>query len=148
MTKENVKGKFSSVKEKTNSLEITARQAFRLKREFLLKNNHRRLYEKNIVAASIKLIIMITCKKNNRMRIKPFRFATVTILFHLLFILPASSQQPIKTYDREWKQVNGFLKKELPGSALAQVKKIYQLAKKEKQNAQLIKSLIYITGIQ
>ncbi len=41
-----------------------------------------------------------------------------------------------------------FVKKELPGSALAQVKKIYHLAKKEKQDAQVIKALIYMTSLQ
>jgi hypothetical protein len=91
---------------------------------------------------------MITCKKINRMRIKPFRFITASILFHLLIIVPAFSQQPLKTYDKEWKQVNEFVKKELPRSALEEVKKIYQLAKKDKQDAQVVKSLIYMTGLQ
>src|SRR5438045_3121028 len=92
--------------------------------------------------------MMITCKKINRMRIKPFRFITASILFHLLIIVPAFSQQPLRTYDKEWKQVNEFVKKELPRSALEQVKKIYQLAKKDKQDAQVVKSLIYMTGLQ
>src|SRR4029079_18507772 len=92
--------------------------------------------------------MMITCKKINRMRIKPSRFIIASILFHLLIIVPAFSQQSIKTYDKEWKQVNEFVKKELPRSALEQVKKIYQVAKKDKQDAQVVKSLIYMTGLQ
>ncbi len=82
------------------------------------------------------------------MRIKPFRFITASILFHLLIIVSAFSQQSIKTYDKEWKQVNEFVKQNLPKSALDQVKKIYQLAKKDKQDAQVVKSLIYMTGLQ
>jgi hypothetical protein len=92
--------------------------------------------------------MIITCKKINRMRIKPFRFIVASILFHLLIIVSAFSQQPLKTYNKEWKQVNEFVKKELPRSALEQVKKIYQLAKKDKQDAQVVKSLIYMTGLQ
>ena len=83
---------------------------------------------------------MITCKKINRMRIKPFRVIISSILFHLLIIVSAFSQS-LKNYDKEWKQVNEFVKKDLPKSALEQVKKIYQLAKKDKQDAQVIKSL-------
>src|ERR1044072_7285194 len=82
------------------------------------------------------------------MPIKPFRFLTTTILFHLFIIASAFSQQSTKNDDNEWKQVNGFVKKEVPKSALAQVKKIYLLAKKDKQDAQVIKSLIYMIGLQ
>jgi hypothetical protein len=82
------------------------------------------------------------------MRIKPSRFIVASILLHLLITVPAFSQEAIKTYDKEWKQVNEFIKKELPRSALEQVKKIYQLAKKDKQDAQVVKSLIYVTGLQ
>ena len=60
----------------------------------------------------------------------------------------ANSQNSIKNYDAAWKRVEDFVKKKLPKSALTEVKKIYQLAKKEKQDAQIIKSLVYITGLQ
>ena len=39
-------------------------------------------------------------------------------------------------------------KKKLPKSALAEVKKIYTLAKKEKQDAQVIKAVVYMIGLQ
>ena len=73
-----------------------------------------------------------------------FLFAT---LFSL-FTMNANSQGPIKKYETAWKKVEDHVKKNLPKSALAEVKKIYQLAKKEKQDAQIIKSLVYITGLQ
>jgi hypothetical protein len=60
----------------------------------------------------------------------------------------AHSQTPIKKYEKEWKKVEAFNNKKLPQSALAEVKKIYALAKKENQDAQVIKSLLYITGLQ
>jgi hypothetical protein len=82
------------------------------------------------------------------MPIKPFRFVIASMISYLFMIGSSFSQQPIKTYDKEWKQVNEFVKKELPKSALEQVKKIYQTAKKDKQDAQVIKSLIYMTGLQ
>jgi hypothetical protein len=65
------------------------------------------------------------------------------------FITTQISAQPIvKNYEKEWKQVDAFIKKELPKSALEQVKKIYQQAKKEKQDVQVIKALVYMTGLQ
>ena len=60
----------------------------------------------------------------------------------------AGSQDIIKNYGKEWKTVDDFVKKNLPKSALTEVKKIYALAKKEKQDAQVIKSLVYMTGLQ
>src|SRR5436190_230028 len=71
----------------------------------------------------------------------------ITILSGL-FILPVNGQQSIKNYDKEWKKVEGFAKKNLPKSALIEVKKIYELAKKEKQDAQLIKAVVYMIGLQ
>ncbi len=65
-----------------------------------------------------------------------------------LFAMNANSQNNIKTYDAAWKRVEEFVKKNLPKSALTEVKKIYQLAKKEQQDAQIIKSLVYMTGLQ
>jgi len=65
-----------------------------------------------------------------------------------LFTLHANSQTPTKNYEKEWKRVEAFAKKNLPKSALTEVKKIYTLAKKENQEAQVIKSLVYITGLQ
>ncbi len=58
------------------------------------------------------------------------------------------SQNPIKNYSTEWKRVDAFVEKGLPKSALEEVKKIYALAKKDKQDAQVIKSLVYITNVQ
>ncbi|HEX7904246.1 MAG TPA: alpha-2-macroglobulin family protein [Chitinophagaceae bacterium] len=65
-----------------------------------------------------------------------------------LLTMNAFSQNPIKKYEKEWKKVEEFTKKNLPKSALAEVKNIYALAKKENQDAQVIKALVYITGLQ
>ncbi len=62
--------------------------------------------------------------------------------------MSAGSQETIKNYEKEWKVVDDFVKKNLPKSALTEVKKIYALAKKEKQGAQLIKTLVYMTSLQ
>jgi len=70
------------------------------------------------------------------------------ILFISLFTMRASSQNPRKNYEKEWKRVEAFAKKGLPKSALGEVKKIYTLAKKDDQDAQVIKSLVYMTGLQ
>jgi len=60
----------------------------------------------------------------------------------------AISQLPVKNYEKEWNKVDGLVKKGLPTSALEEAKKIYQLAKKDKQDAQVIKSLMYMIGLQ
>jgi len=81
------------------------------------------------------------------MNLSVIRRSVLFVLFISLFIMSARSQN-IKNYEREWKKVEGFAKKGLPKSALEEVKKIHALAKKEKQDAQLIKALVYMTGLQ
>lgn len=71
----------------------------------------------------------------------------MSILFGMSFE-DGFSQGPVKNYTKEWKKVEDFTNKNLPKSALAEVKKIYALAKAEKQDAQLIKSLVYMIGLQ
>ncbi len=71
-----------------------------------------------------------------------------TFSFISLLSMNANSQAPVKNYEKEWKKVEAFIEKQLPKSALIEVKKIYDLAKKEKQDAQIIKALVYITGLQ
>ncbi|HEY6064234.1 MAG TPA: alpha-2-macroglobulin family protein, partial [Chitinophagaceae bacterium] len=72
----------------------------------------------------------------------------LVITFFSLFSLNASSQTSVKNYEKEWKKIEDFVNKGLPKSALTEVKKLYDLAKKEKQDAQVIKSLVYMTGLQ
>lgn len=72
-----------------------------------------------------------------------------TLLFFvfLLFSLPLLAQ--VKDYAAEWKKVDDLLqRKGLPQSALTEVKKIYSRAKAEKQDAQVIKALLYMTMLQ
>ncbi|HEX5652342.1 MAG TPA: alpha-2-macroglobulin, partial [Chitinophagaceae bacterium] len=77
-----------------------------------------------------------------------FKTLFFLLLTSLLFIMSARSQQPVKSYTAAWKKAEDLVKKNLPKSALEEVKKIYVLAKKEKQEAQLIKALVYMTGLQ
>jgi hypothetical protein len=72
----------------------------------------------------------------------------LTIFFTCLIVMDSNSQTPVKNYDKEWKKVEAASQKGLPKSALTEVKKIFALAKKEKQEAQVIKSLLYISGLQ
>ncbi|MBC7946569.1 MAG: alpha-2-macroglobulin, partial [Chitinophagaceae bacterium] len=75
--------------------------------------------------------------------------ACVVSMFLLLFSFSNShAQSTIKTYDKQWKVVADFVKKQLPKSALVEVKKIYALAKQENQDAQVIKSLVYMIDLQ
>jgi hypothetical protein len=77
---------------------------------------------------------------------------TLLLLFAILCSIlfsTRSSAQTIKNYEAQWKKIDELIKKKnLPKSALEEVKKIYSLAKNEKQDAQVIKSLVYMVGLQ
>src|SRR5688572_16535597 len=82
------------------------------------------------------------------MKMQPLKI----LWFFLILILSVTygyGQTPIKNYEKEWKKVDELIrKKNLPKSAFAEVKKIYELAKKEKQEAQIIKAVVYMIGLQ
>ncbi|MCU7548625.1 MG2 domain-containing protein [Chitinophagaceae bacterium LB-8] len=60
-----------------------------------------------------------------------------------------SYAQKTKNYESEWKKIDELIQKNnLPQSALAEVKKVYALAKRERQDAQVVKSLVYMVGLQ
>ncbi len=82
------------------------------------------------------------------MIMQPLRAVLIFLIFSIFISLQIKAQPIVKNYEKEWKQVDAFIKKELPKSALVQVKKIYLLAKKEQQDAQIIKALVYLTGLQ
>jgi hypothetical protein len=64
-------------------------------------------------------------------------------------IFTISAQQKMTNYDNLWKKVDSLnLKKGLTKSALEQVNNIYTLAKKEKQDAQAIKALLYKLSLE
>lgn len=70
-------------------------------------------------------------------------FILIFLSFHL------SSFAQVKNYDAQWKKVDSLIeKKNLPKSALEEVKKIYAQAKKENQDAQVIKALVYMINLQ
>ncbi|HOZ85518.1 MAG TPA: alpha-2-macroglobulin family protein [Niabella sp.] len=60
----------------------------------------------------------------------------------------STKAQIIKNYEKDWKQVDENLNKGLPTSALTLVRKIYAKASTEKQDAQIIKSLAYMSSLQ
>jgi len=69
-------------------------------------------------------------------------------LLACFFTMNSNNQNTLKNYEAAWKKVEEFTNNGLPKSALEEVKKIYELAKKEKQDAQVIKALVYITSLQ
>ena len=72
----------------------------------------------------------------------------LTILISCFCIITAKAQVPVKTYQKEWKAVQQLLEKQLIKSALVEVKKIYAQAKKDKQDAQVIKAVTVIVNVQ
>ncbi len=78
-----------------------------------------------------------------------FRRTGLLLGFALLFIYQLSAQQKMINYDKQWKKVDSLAgKKGLTQSALTEVGNIYALAKKEKNDAQVIKALVYQVSLQ
>jgi hypothetical protein len=64
--------------------------------------------------------------------------------FFGLFIVPAAAQG----YEEQWKKINALVQKSRPASALEEVKKIYEQAKQDKQDVQVVKALLYMNNLQ
>src|SRR5688500_7222175 len=75
---------------------------------------------------------------------------TTRHLFSFLLFLVTSLMTSAQTkYDPAWAKVHDLmLKKNLPKSALTEVRKIYAEAKREGAGGQMIKALIYTVGLQ
>jgi len=82
------------------------------------------------------------------MKLLVFYLFLFIILIISILPLKVNGQIVTKTYDKQWKIVENYLQKGLPKSALPEVKKIYQQAKNEKQEAQLIKAVNYLIDLQ
>lgn len=75
------------------------------------------------------------------------RILSLVCAFFILII--TNAQQQMKLYDKEWKQIDDLIQKNgLTESALTAVNNIYSQAKKEGNDAQVIKALIYRAGLQ
>lgn len=73
-------------------------------------------------------------------------YLIITIIISLT--MHTYGQGSLKNYDSEWKKVEALAGKGLAKDALAQVREIYAQAKKDKQDAQLIKAALYMTELQ
>lgn len=73
-------------------------------------------------------------------------YLIITIILSLT--MHTYGQDPVKNYNAEWKKVDELTGKGLAKDALQQVKKIYGLAKQERQEAQVIKAAVYMTQLQ
>jgi len=82
------------------------------------------------------------------MKIRFVKTISLTFALFSLFTFNSMGQNPIKDYAKEWKKVEAFSKKGLPKSAMEELKKIYILAKKEGQDAQVIKAMSYGISLQ
>ncbi len=67
----------------------------------------------------------------------------------ILLCTPSLFAQKMNQYDKQWKKIDSLVnQKGLVKSALEEVNKLYQIAKKEKQEAQIIKALVYKLGLE
>ncbi|WP_439557863.1 alpha-2-macroglobulin family protein [Dyadobacter sp.] len=72
----------------------------------------------------------------------------LSTLFLILNTMHANSQNPIKTYEANWKKVADLQATGLAKSALTEVREIYRQARQEKQGAQVIKAAIAMVNLQ
>ncbi|HEY2347378.1 MAG TPA: MG2 domain-containing protein, partial [Puia sp.] len=78
------------------------------------------------------------------MLVKTSLLTSVMLLCYLVFF-----GQPAFPYEHEWKLADSLMnKKNLPKSALEEVNKIYIAAKKDKQEAQWVRAIIYKNHLQ
>ncbi|WP_159474687.1 alpha-2-macroglobulin [Dyadobacter sp. 3J3] len=82
------------------------------------------------------------------MKISAFPLVFSFIILLCFLSGSVSSQNLNKMYAAQWKNVKDYADKGLSKSALAELKKIYLLAKKEKQDAQVIKAVVYMIDLQ
>ncbi|CAG4989743.1 hypothetical protein DYBT9275_00363 [Dyadobacter sp. CECT 9275] len=78
---------------------------------------------------------------------KSFFLLLVILALNSIFAMKTQSQNT-DPYSAHWKKMEEHLKKGLPQSALEEVRQIYQLAKKDKQETQLIKAVLYLIDLQ
>ncbi|MGI8580609.1 MAG: MG2 domain-containing protein, partial [Chitinophagaceae bacterium] len=67
----------------------------------------------------------------------------VTFCISFLFFQYTTAQQPFNNYSYQWKQVDELIKKGLTKSALDETVKIYETAKKDNNDPQIIKALLF-----
>lgn len=61
-----------------------------------------------------------------------------------VYTLFATAQQKMKTYDREWKKIDSLIEKSgLVKTALIRINSLYTIAKKEKNDPQVVRALLY-----
>ena len=71
----------------------------------------------------------------------------LSLMCATLFALITNAQQKMKTYDKEWKQIDSLIQKNgLTESALAEVNKIYTDAKKKITMPRLLKHCYTMQG--
>jgi len=73
-------------------------------------------------------------------------FIAITTIFTIGVM--KGNAQSVKNYESDWKSVEAQIQKGLPASALDIVKKIYTKAKADKQDAQIVKALVFMTTLQ
>jgi len=78
------------------------------------------------------------------MLLKTFLLTSIALLCYLVFF--GQSGFP---YEKEWKKIDSLInKKSLPKSAFVEVEKVYAAAKQDKQEAQLVRAIIYKNYLQ
>ena len=73
---------------------------------------------------------------------------SIPFLITFLFFFMKSQAQSVNNYETDWKAVTNQIDRGQPQSALELVKKIYAKAKTDKQEAQIVKALIYMNQLQ
>ena len=71
------------------------------------------------------------------------------VYFFAFFVLgPLVLEAQQKDYKDDWARVESLARKNRPGAAFLETKKIYEKAKQDRQDVQVIKTLLYMSGLQ
>jgi uncharacterized protein YfaS (alpha-2-macroglobulin family) len=82
------------------------------------------------------------------MRLRPLNTSLLILLLLHTLSHNINAQNLVTPYSQYWKLVESQVNKNLPASALEEVRKIYQMAKKENNQGQLIKATVYMANLQ
>src|SRR5882672_8900120 len=81
------------------------------------------------------------------MKLLPLKILFLSILVSGMLSI-AHGQAPVKNYEAAWKKVAELQLNGLPASAMIELKKIYAQAKKDGQDAQVIRSVYFMSNFQ
>ena len=70
------------------------------------------------------------------------------ISFLIIIMTLTCSTASADKYSRAWKKVDAFIQKDLPESAAQEIDRIWDMAARDNDGRQMLKSAVYLTRVQ